>query len=104
MDTFVVPVILAPPGPTDVAGSVDALLTALCRAAPALLHAEWTGDSPGVSWLLRRRAPGPAGDEEVGRTDSPGLFRSLLARLGWGYLAGQLYGGYRVALLEQGGR
>ena len=107
METFSVPVVGAasPDGPDDfVVASVDHLLTVLCRAAPALLHAEWAPEPGEARWLLRDRSAVTGPDVEVGVSRSGSAFRALLARLGHHYMGGQLYGGYQIARLEQAGR
>src|SRR5262249_42478353 len=97
----------APPAPGEqdfVVACVDHLLTVLCREAPALLHAEWEHRRGEARWFLRPRSAGEEKDRELLVMASGGLFRSLLARIGYHYMGGQLYGGYRVILLEQSGR
>ena len=58
MDTFAVPVVETPPEARHgdfVVACADYLLTSLCRAAPALLHAQWQRERAWADLLGRRR-------------------------------------------------
>jgi len=72
---------------------VDWLVTCLIRAAPAELNAEYHNGTKTVLWHLRR-----IGSEETSNViDSipERYFRATLARLAFGYMGGDPYGGYR---------
>ena len=112
MDTFDVPEFKTLPenpeghGSTPISAFVDMLLTSLFSHAPAILHAEFQGEdqSQPVVWSVR---PLIAGQDQqsvpVAVSDSCGIFRMALARFGHHYMRDQLYNGYSLVSLRQGG-
>ncbi len=88
------------PEPFDGVAFADFLLTSLLRHDYSVLHGEFK-DGIG-SWFVRRLPDGE--DVELGRQDSVGYFRIVLARFGYWYMAVQLYGGSAQRVLIQGGR
>ena len=108
MRRYTVPPVTAAPavGPRkfDVVHYADHLLTLVCTAAPALLHAEARADADKVTWLLRPLGSGPEADQVVGELPDRNHFRTVLARLGAEYMDGLLYGGHQFVEVEQDGR
>jgi hypothetical protein len=105
---YTVPPVTATPavGPRkfDVVRYADHLLTLVCSAAPALLHAEARADVDNVTWLLRPLGASPEADQVVGELPNRNHFRTVLARLGSEYMDGLLYGGHQFVEVEQDGR
>ena len=81
----------------------DHLLTLVCTAAPALLHAEARANADNVTWLLRPLGTGPEADRVVGELPNRNHFRTVLARFGAEYMDGLLYGGYQFVEVDQDG-
>jgi hypothetical protein len=87
----------------DAAGYADHLLTVVCGAAPALLHAE-AGPEERVAWRLRPLESGPEADRVVAEKPHRNHLRTVLARFGAAYMDGLLLGGHQSVLVEQDGR
>lgn len=112
MDTFDVPESKTMPeasaeqGSTPIAAFADMLLTSLFSHAPAMLHAEDVHEdqTQPVVWYVRPLRAGPElQSEPVAVSDSRSHFRATLARFGHHYMKGQLYNGYSLLFLRQGG-
>ena len=84
----------------DVVAYADYLLTSLFRHESGALNGEFK-DGVG-SWQVR--ACQDSAEVEIGRLDSLGHFRMVLARFGYWYMAVQLYGGSAQRPLVQRGR
>ena len=95
-----VPEVCSLPDPFDVVAYADFLLTSLLQHDGGVLHGEFK-DGVG-SWFVRALPDGE--DVEIGRQDSVGYFRGVLARFGYWYMAGQLYGGSAQPVLVQRGQ
>jgi hypothetical protein len=84
-----VPETSSPPEPFDVVAYANFLLTMLFQHKNGELRGEFSGDTG--RWSVRLL---PDGEElEIGRQDDLGIFRMVLARFGYWYMAVQLYGG-----------
>jgi hypothetical protein len=91
----------------DPVAFADMVLTILFGYENALLYAESNSADPNASfsWRIKLRNEAvPTHDMEVAISPSRGNFRSVLARFGYHYMGVQLYGGYALRLLRQGGR
>src|SRR6266404_1006216 len=87
--------VLSLPEPFDVVAYANFLLTHLLKHDSGILRGEFK-DGVGC-WFVRSL---PDGEEvEIGRQDSVGYVRMVLARFGYWYMAVQLYGGSAQRLL-----
>ena len=84
----------------DVIEFANFLLTKLLQRDKSVLHGAFKDDVG--RWLVR---PFPDGEEvEIGQHESIGMFRMILARFGYWYMAVQLYGGTAQRPLIHKGR
>src|SRR6266581_6096769 len=83
----------------------DMVLTRLFDYDNALLYAEHRSTDSAVSWCIESRNEQlPNREIEVAISPTRGSFRSVLARFGHYHMGSQLYNGYALRLLRQGGR
>lgn len=109
LESFEVPEVLVIPDPApndfNAVASADFLITALLRKQRGLLHAELLDtrrqDEPNevVSWNFRDATQ----NEEMITQIPVRFFRTTLARFGWRYMSGQVYGGHVRRPLTQKG-
>ena len=93
------------PNHEDPVALADMVLTALLGCESGLLHAEHRDSEPSVGWFIEPQGcRGEPSKAPVTVSASLGAFRSVLARFGHHYMGNQLYGGYALRFLRQGGR
>lgn len=86
--------------PFDVVAFVNFLLTSVLQHDSGVLRGEFKN---GIGcWFVRPLSGGA--ETEIGRQDSVGYFRAVLARFGYWYMAVQLYGGSAQRPLIHNGR
>ena len=105
MDSLDIPELLEIPDPApydeNPVATADFLVTALLRAQPAMLHAEFRGGDG--RWFVRPASSFDRDGECVAESKSVGEFRAVLARFGAHYMDTQLYGGHIRRSVEQRG-
>jgi len=87
------------PDSVQIRDLTDSLISGLLQASPGLLHARWEPEAKRVSWVLTTST----GENEF-RTMKLADFRTILARIGYHYMAGFVYGGSQRSILNYRGQ
>lgn len=112
MDTFDVPEFRTMPeipeehGSTPLFAFINVVLTSLLNHAPAMVHAEAQDEDQKqpIVWFIRPLKADPEQKSlPIAASGSRSYFRASLARFGHHYMQGQLYNGYSLVHLRQGG-